>query len=451
MKKIIIILFLIITHQFLYGIHSYDTLDYQSISVDPVTWNPLPGIYGESIFLSLKSEYGKIYYLMDDDLAISEPIEYRSPLYLKGDPNYIKEYTIIVMLERLDKKVELFAKSYKIDMTQKLSSSQVETSEKKLKSELVTEANQTPKLVYKFHQKKYTLQQTEREIILPPVLKQQKAISQEIPIDLKDNQITDVMIAASYQKDEKLMTQYDFYQFDDQKPNPPSFGSLYWGQTYKQNYKITIKPDKPTDKIYYWLREWQEDQLMFGPPKQNAPGYWQTYDHPIELISQYGVKGTFGIAAFSIGNNNQISDIAGPFYFKVTDVNGSFEQSFEEEPQKVTKRYILVNNRPIQEKPVFYQQAEMVFQGFNEEEMFYFSYEDKFQEGKSNLIPCQGSFTFQNKSSNFYEINIYYSTGEKLGSFQLNPTITLPQIKNYKSNFLESSTDIIYDFYMPKH
>lgn len=466
MKKHLFIIYLLFTSLLLFTTHIYDSFDYRSTSTDPIRCTPEPGIYRENIFVSFSSEYGKIYYFPGNDLSKFEPVEYTSPLFLKGEKDYVNDYEIMLMLEKEDGSIELFSKSYRIDMTARSYSKGTGSSKSSTKKEeekttlppvtVTKESKSISELQhlvsYNFSSKEYSLSLTNREIELAPQLKMQSSQRGELLLEGQEGTMKGFIAAASYLENEIIKTEYDYHTIDATYPEPPSFGSLYWGQLYKQSYRLQIRPAKRGDNIYYWLREWKSTDIIFGPPETTDISRWKLYKDPIELYSKYGSSGIMGIAAFSVGENGRASKISGPFYFKVTDVDNRFEQVFEDyltEADGGGKIYL--NNTLLDKKYGVKNRAAVRFESFNSDERFYFIYKSSKHEGRSALLPCSGEYTFKNSSEELFEVELYYSSGEKAGSFQVKPELTLPQLKDYRSNYVEASSDMVFDFRMPAY
>ena len=265
MRKIFVLIF-IITAFFIYPDHIYGPFEYERTNSEPVNWAPEEGIYNNTIYLELTSEYGNIYYIVNGSLNEKEPKKYNNQIVLEGREGSVVDYNIIVILEKENSNVELYSRTYRIDKTDKYEKKDYSTINY-YKKKISYDDNKI-RLIYEFNNNYYNLDYGIREFVFPSKLNTNNDSVKELL--LEDDELRDsvFLVNCSYHKEGKIYTEVHFYSLNLGRPNPPSFGSLYWGQFYRQSYKIRIKPDSPDDIIYYWLREWKSDEYIVGPPLQ---------------------------------------------------------------------------------------------------------------------------------------------------------------------------------------
>lgn len=451
MKKIYLFL-LLFTSASLYADQVYGPFEYKRLNSEPVHWYPEEGIFNSTIYLNLSSDYGKIYYIINKSFNKEEPIEYKGQILLQGKDKAVVDYNVVAILEKEDGSIELYSRTYRIDNTQKYEKK--DYSVKTYYKKNVTYNEDKINIIYEFNNNNYGLNYGKREFKFPVEIVANDNVKKEIILKGKDLDDSLFLVNCSYNKDGKVYTEIHTYSLDLGKPEPPSFGSLFWGQYYKQNYKIRIKPADSNDTIYYWLREWKNDELIVAPPLQDKINSWIKYSEPVDIKSKYGKDGIIGIAAFSLGKNNKVSNISGPFYFKISDINNTIEQVFENEIEiPANKKVVLLNNNEFENKIYNVKgKATLKFENFNKDDMFYFTFKGKKGEGKSELIPCEKEFIFTNNNLDPVEIDVFLTNGIKLGSLIIaGESMIYPVLKNYLGNYVDLSSDMIIDFYMPKN
>ncbi|MBN2544656.1 MAG: hypothetical protein JXB50_02585 [Spirochaetes bacterium] len=436
----------------------YEPFNFLRTSVETVKWEPEEGIYDNSIYLILHSDYGKIYYLINSTLSNAEPIEYKNEIFLKGKELDIIDYEITVILEKENNNIEIFSRKYRIDMTKKFQKGYYKKIDY-LKRKIIDQNIKSDKFKarYEFYSNNYSINILKNEFILPLDVKNNSINVQNIELDRKLYDDSVYLVSLSYEKEGKTYTEVHGYNFASKRIKPPSFGSLYWGQVYKQSYKIKIKPYNPDDVVYYWLREWKSEDLIVGPPSQNKFELWQIYNEPVELLSKYGKEGIFGIAAYAMGKEGEYSDIEGPFYFKAVDIDTALEQTFEngykEEKlkDKATEKKVYINDQEFLDKNYTFEGSAVVrFDAFESSEKFYFDFNSIDKEGKSELLPCINQYSFKNNDLYPVEFNIYHSNGQKIGSFLIySEKMILPVSKKYLGNYISLNTDSEFEFIMP--
>ena len=451
MKKIVVSIFLLISF-FLYGDHVYGPFEYQRTNSEPIKWSPEEGIYNNTIYLGLTAEYGKIFYIINGSFNKKEPKEYKNQIILEGREGSVVDYEIIAILEKENSNIELYSRTYRIDRTQRYEQSDYSIAAYYTKK--VSYEKNKIRLTYEFNNNYYNLSYGNREFIFPGHININKDLSKELVLEDSESKDSIFLVNCSYHKEGKIYTEIHPYLLELDRPNPPSFGSLYWGQFYRQSYKIRIKPDDPDDTIYYWLREWKSDEYIVGPPLQDKSELWEKYENPIELKTKYGNNGITGIAAFSLRKNGKFSEIAGPFYFKITDLDNTIEQVFENEIKKKTKKKVVYLDDKVLENNLYIvkNNATIKFEDFDKDDRFYFTFKSKNSDGKSELIPCEEEFKFINNDINPVEIDLFLTNGEKLGSLKINSEkMIYPVMKDYYGNYVDLSSDTIIDFYMPEN
>jgi hypothetical protein len=452
MKKIFIMFFILIS-SFLFAESIFNTFNYSLLTMEPVHWSPEPGIFTDNIKLEITSDYGKIYYLVNKNLSKAEPVPYTKEIFLKGEAEKVTDYEVIVMLENEDGTINFYSRNYRIDRTNKYKKNS--NLNKAPYSKKITNSKSYAKIEYNFSDKKYSININQRMFEFPQKIVNQENNTTIITLDPTNDISSSYMISLNYLKNNKIISEIETIKIDLDQTNPPSFGSLYWGQVYRQNYKIKIKPFDKNDTVYYWYKEFNKDEYIFGPPANNEKNKWILYNDPIELSPKYGMEGICGLAAFSVGKNGSSSKISGPFYFKVDGIDETFEQVFKDETSdiKVVEKRILLNGKEFSGSiGTINNIATLRFTGFDENDKYFFSYEDNKFEGKSDLISCEGDYFFKNIDQFPVEINVFFANGEKIGSFCLSSDkIDLPIPKKYYSQSIDLSSDEIISFYMPEN
>ncbi len=450
--KIIAIISFLLSISLIYADNIYGPYEYTRLNTEPIQWYPDEGIYNKTIYLSLTSEYGKIYYIINNNFYKEEPNEYTKELVLQGEEGSIVEYNIIALLEKEDNNIELYSRTYRIDKTNLYK--KADYSKKEYLNKNVEYKKDRIEITYEFPNNNYGISYDKREFIFPQKIKTNPNEKVDIVLKGKDLEKSVYLVNCSYMKDDKIFTEIHSYTIDLAKPLPPSFGSLYWGQYYKQNYKLKIIAQNSNDTIYYWIREWDSEEYIVGPPLQSNIKSWEVYKSPIELIKKHGKESISGIAAFSMGKNGKYSEISGPYYFKIDGVNNTIEQIFENELKKEDTKVkkILLNNEEL--KNQLYKikgKATLKFINFNSDDMFYFNFKSKNNEGKSELIPCNEEYTFVNENIVPVEIDLFLTNGSKIGSLEIDgENVFVPIMKNYAGNYIDLSSDTTIDFYMPE-
>lgn len=434
---------------FIYSADYYDSLSYDKEFSEPIKWYPEQSVHYKSIQCRIYSDYGKIYYLIENNLSEYEPVAYEDGIFLNGSAGNVEDYEIVVLLESDDGRVELFSKKYRIDLTDYPDIKKID--KKKYYEKNVDYSDGSINLSYDFTGAKYGVAYGERKIEFPFKITDNAKKSSIITLKGVESVRKDILVGISYQNGPDVQSDISHYSIDLTEPGRPSFGNFYWGQVYKQNYKIKIKPDGVSDKIYYWLKEFHKDELIFAPPSKNKIELWNEYAGPIELISKYGSEGAMGIAAFSVGMNNKTSEIAGPYYFRVEDRDETFTQVFIDEKIEY-KREVVFNDKKFNVPLLEYGSGLMKFNSFSPDDKFYFNYKSVNSIGRSDNIPCEGEYKFVNNDSEPYELNLFYSNGETIGQVVLLPAnADLPILKNEKSKKIYINSDKIIEFYMPKN
>ena len=432
-----------------YSADYYDSLSYDKEFSEPIKWYPEQSIHTKPIQCRIYSDYGKIYYLIENSLSEYEPVAYEVGIFLKGSKGNVKDYEVVVLLESDDGRVELFSKRYRIDLTE---NPDIKKNEKKKYYEKNIEYSyDSINLSYDFSDAKYGVAYGKRKIEFPFKLTDNAEKKSIITLNGVESSKTDMFVSVSYQNGPDVQSDISLYSIDMTETGRPSFGNFYWGQVYKQNYKIKIKPAGVNDKIYYWLREFHKDELIFAPPSRSKIELWNEYAGAIELVSKYGSEGAMGIAAFSVGMNNKPSEIAGPYYFRVEDREETFTQVFMDEKIDY-KREIAFNDKKFNEPLLEYGMGLIRFNSFSSDDKFYFNYKSANSVGRSDNIPCEGEYKFVNNDVEPYKLNFFYSNGETIGEVVLFPAnATLPILKNEKSKNIYLNSDKVIEFYMPKN
>ena len=434
----------------------YDPFDYTRLSSEPVYWFPEEGIYNDTIYLSLASDYGKIFYLINDDFNKKEPNGYNKELVLKGVEGGIIDYNILVILEKSNNNIELYTRTYRIDKTQKYERDK--NTKKEYLSKEINYSDDKVNLTYEFINKEYGVSVNEREFDFPVKINTNENNKRAIELIGDKIRINSYLVGATYEKDGKKYTEVDNYSIDLKTPAPPTFGSLFWGQTYRQHYNIKIRDSEnnPSNKIYYWIREWEKDELIVGPPLQNNLDKWTEYKEAISIESKYGKNGTMGIAAFTFSKNGKYSEISGPYYFKIEDIENGNEQIFKENEEKkeAFKKIILINDEKVNKdkRLIIDEKAVIEFSDFDIDDKFYFSFINREYEGKSGLINCNGKYVLKNSSNIPVDFDLFLTNGAKIASITLNSkNMNLPVLKKYAENFVDLSSDEIVEYYMPNY
>jgi len=450
MKRFIIIIYLIIAN-LLFPDNIYNPFYYDRMTVEPVKWSVEGGVYTESVELSLSSEYGKIFYIINSDLRNREPAEYIKKIILKGEEGSIIDYEVVVILEKDDGNIEAYSRIYRIDKTGLYKKSSPED----LKNVYETKEyiNDNLILTYQFPTDEYNITITEKEFVFPLETQKNDSYKKKIELTAKKDKLKHYFVNLTYNKENQKYTEIKSYIIDKEGTKPPSFGSLFWGQVYRQSYKIKIMPDKNTDVIYYWMKEWNDKDLIFGPPPREKIDKWVKYTEPIELKTQYGMDGITGIAAFSVGQNGEPSAISGPYYFKINGIDKTFEQVFYNELNQNGEKILFINNNKYEGEDLFYYGNTLIsFNNFSYDDKFYFIYNCGNNYGKSDLIPCEGTYTFINNSNIPAKVELFLSNGDKIAGFDIiSGVFNIPVLKKYTGNYLEVASDEKIEFYMPKN
>jgi hypothetical protein len=449
MRKFAIILF-IFNISILFSDSYYNTFYYDNLASEPVRFNPEQNIYYDGIKLELFSDQGKLFYLINKSLLEAEPVEYTKEIYLKGESNRVVDYDIVVMLEKDDGKIEFYSRTYRIDRTDQ--SKKYDYRENGKFSKNVTDKTDGIRVEYKFSDNFYNITNDLREFNFPVSISQQTDKNQIIDLNSKHGDKLIYMTGITYEKNDKLHTEIQNNTVDRETVKPPSFGSLYWGQYYRQSYRIKIKPYDMDDKVFYWFREWQNEDLIFGPPSVDNKEAWVEYKDPVELVSKFGKQGTFGIAGYSLGKNGEKSKISGPFYFKIDGIDGTFEQVFNDESSDNVLPFFTVNGSKTGAADTALNKDCLLHFDKSKDGLFYFTFSSEGYDGKSDLFPCEGDYHFKNNGKYPVDMILYRPNGEKLGSFTLNPDgMILPVLKKYTTNYIDVSSDEIISFYLPKN
>ena len=94
MKRFYIFLFLLAA-LISYPDPIYDSYNFSRTTVEPVSWSPDEGIYSNAVYLSLSSEYGKIYYVVNSSFGEKEPELYKNEIVLEGKAGGIADYRFV--------------------------------------------------------------------------------------------------------------------------------------------------------------------------------------------------------------------------------------------------------------------------------------------------------------------------------------------------------------------
>jgi hypothetical protein len=430
----------------------YDQFLYENIGQEAVSWFPEAAIYYNSLYVNLNSEYGKIFYLIGDSLHKTEPRVYKESIFLAGEEGQVKDYKIIVMLEKQDGRIELYSRIYRIDRTKQFEK-QFYSKEDPYRKQVINK-NRDQLVQYTFETNQYAIKKSTRDFTFPLTPKTNSKNQITFNLEGKDGRKTDYLVSLAWKRDNTTYVEIHPYSLDGKGVLPPSFGSLYWGQIYKQSYRLRIKPADPDDLVYYWYREWKSDNFIFGPPELTDRDQWNIYSGPIELTSKWGKDGISGIAAYSVNKSGMRSILNGPYYFKVMDLDTTFEQVFEDEQSVVIKtnqRNILLNGTKITKRTgVIKDRAELEFKNFSSDERYYYTLESQQTTGKSGLLPCEGVWTFTNRGEAPLTINLFFANGTEIGRFVVsNSDFVLPVMKKYPGNYFDLSADTVFDFHMP--
>lgn len=453
---------------FSYGDSVYNSLNYKLNENEGVVWEPEQGIYNSSIRVNLSSQIGKIYYLATDNLSEYEPILFKDDLFLPGEDGRVVDYNISVMLEKNSGSIEFFSRTYRIDRLNKIDMLEKDRDAIKKDDKKSTLFKKDRNKIYldgEFTNKEYSIYNRDREFVYTLKNSNTKLDNFEIVGEYGKKNI--YLTAITHKQNNKITTEIKNNTIDLQKPSKPDFGSLYWGQTYRQEDHITIRSDSPYDKIYYWYSEKQKDEFIFGPPDPKELSRWTLYDKPILLESKYGLDGTIGLAAFAIGKNGIFSDISGPFYIKANGIENPDRQVFKEatnntddtkedslKEKKITINDIIINGEESNKNKLINLgiNAILKFENFNEEDFFYFSFESTQASGKSELLPCDGEYKFSNSEEEMVNFSLFFSNGEPIANFTLSyDNFILPKLKNYNSYNIDLSHDANIEFFMPQN
>lgn len=448
MKKYIFLISLFFLSFTIYADVVKSPLNYTLTGTEGIKWEPEQGIFFSSTKISLTSESGRIYYLINNNLSSNEPIEYKDELYLSGEKGRIVDYDIVAILEKDNGTLEFFSRTYRID--------RLNREKKKVKSdfsykyEKKTDDEKNINLTYDFGENDFILENREREFNFSLKLNEQEKKNIFVKSEAGKRKV--YITNAAYYKDKKITYEIKNDTIDLEKPTMPDLGSLYWGQIYKQNDIIQIKSKSKYDKVYYWYKERKNEDLLFGPPDKNDLNKWTIYENPIALESKYGLNGTIAIAAFSIGKNGVSSDISGPYFFKANGVENPSIQKFADLTSDYKEKKVYLNNIEFKNEKIvkINSKAVIKFENFNEDDYFYFTFKSNCSNGKSELIPCENKYTINNKENEVVEFNIYFNNNKLIGSFYLTgEDFVLPKIKEYISNTIDVSNDTIISYYMP--
>ncbi|HPO48867.1 MAG TPA: hypothetical protein PLO89_00945 [Spirochaetota bacterium] len=429
----------------------YSSLDYNIKNHEAIKWNPEQGIFFSPQRVNLSSNNGKIYYLVSSDLSSSEPIEYSEDLFLRGEEGRIIDYNVVAMIEKNNGSIEFFSRTYRIDRMEKFKELPQEKIDDKINIKIENNSNRIDIEAYE-NDNLFLIESREREFCYRIPKEKTGKVKESLSGANGEKKIFFVNILT--QKDGKILSEIKNRTIDLKKPEAPDFGNLFWGQIYKQEDWVKIKSKSKYDKIYYWYREKKKDELLFGPPKKDDISKWSYYEKPILLESKYGLEGTIGIAAFSVGKNGIYSDLSGPFYFKANGIENPFKQTFYDETNDLAVKKVTLNEIELDKNnsiTVNYKGV-LKFENFSEDASFYFTIDSKKVSGTSDLFPCDGEFTFKNEEKEICEFSIFLSEGLKIGDFILgNNDFILPKLKKYQSNNVDLSKDETLVFYMPQN
>ena len=91
-----------------------------------------------------------------------------------------------------------------------------------------------------------------------------------------------------------------------------------------------------------------------------------------------------GIAAFSVGKNGISSRIAGPYYFKVMNIDKNFEQIFKDSViNEGEKKSIFINDNEYKNDVITIDtRATLRFKSFEKDSRFYFTFKKNLNKKK---------------------------------------------------------------------
>ncbi len=451
MKKALITLICLISFVKLISSEELIT-NYRFVPDQPgsISWTPAPGVYNNTIRLNLSSEEGTIFYIINSTMNNSEPVLFTRPVVLATENGTINQYNITVFLERSNGRIEVYTGRYIIDRS--ATYSPVSQIREDIERTQATDEQGRIVFDYKFGSVEYAVASKKREFVFPSARNFVPDRTERVVIGGVNAETAVYCVAATYRKGNDVISRFDPGIIDNRKPLPPSFGSLYWGQVYNQNYRLNIMTNPNNDPVYYWLKEWAKTEVITGPPQVDQLDKWTEYTGPILLNPQHGNEGTFGIAGFSRNSNGAVSDITGPFYFKTTDGVQGYNQIFEERQAIVRTPEILVNGTRLNSQSIRVKdRLRITFSDHSVNSTFYFKYKGESVSGESGLFPCDGDYDFRLSDIYPVEIEFFYSSGNKITTVELfSGEMILPIPVGYQGNTIITNSDRLIKFYMPE-
>ncbi len=420
---------------------------------EPVVWIPNNTVVYEPTKLLLRSDYGKLFYIINNTLGNIEPAEYNDGIMLHGEVGRIVDYEVTALLERFDGRLEVFTRQYRVDRAE--NTSKTNRQPRFFDRELTyihndTDNGGTVNIKYMFDSTRYGVSIANRAVTFPIECTDNKEKLYSRQLEQLDGERPIYISLVKY--DTLQLENAIIESFDAQvlRPAKPQFGSLRFGQTFRTNDVIQIKAQKPTDKIYYWQTDIGPNGYIFAPPKITQPDAWRQYTQPIVLNSAYE-NGTIGLAAFCLGENGLVSEIAGPYYLKVTDNEVDTKQLFAKIDHVYTNQCRL-NGEELQYYSLVYDNAVLEFIDYSRHEQFYFKFKNDTTVGKSACIPCDGKFTFSNTGDNPVELDFFTREGKNFAKIVVLPSsMTFPYARDYKGTdiLLSHASNVV--FYLPQN
>jgi hypothetical protein len=429
-----------------------DSINYVREVSEPVVWTPESSVlYGEAR-ISLFTEYGKLFYIVNDTLGNAEPAEYRDGILLRGQNGKVTDYNVTALLERDDGRLEIYSRRYRIDRTDSQKMRRFGSStpfDRQIKFSKDGEGRTVIGVKYLFDSNKFGADIRNRQVVFPLDYKQHSAKSYAHNITVAKGRHPVYMSLVRYETMTENNAVIECLTEQMGQTRPPQFGSLQWGQTFSENTAIRIKPHSSEDKIYYWIRDFSENDFIFAPPAITETNSWLPYDTPIRLKSAYR-NGTIGLAAFSVGASGTASEVTGPFYLKVTNDSIDTQQLFKADDHNYA-RQIMLNGHSMQDYAILFDKVLLEFKDFPKDERFYFSFSDRDTIGKSGYIPCEGQYIFENKGKQPLELMLYNESGSQMSRIVvINQSMAMPTPRDFTGTetHLDASTNVV--FYLPQ-
>ena len=237
MKYYLIILLFFISF-LTFSNYIYDPYNFTRTISEPVQWSPEEGVYSNTIYLNITSQYGKIFYIVNGTLGEKEPTEFTKEIVLQGKAGGITDYNILIILEKSNGNIELYSRTYRIDKTK---SYNINYSENKnyLKEEVNYEKNKF-RIKYDFNSTKYNVAFADREFVFPQKIIDNESASYNLELSGEKSKKSLFLVSCNYNKEDKIFSEVKAYQLNLTKPKAPSFGSLYWARHTDRAIKLRL-------------------------------------------------------------------------------------------------------------------------------------------------------------------------------------------------------------------